>query len=494
MKVARRTLPLLFVVWLVLMLAAIAHADPAEPSVRLNEQIEQKIENAVAYVSVEYQRPDATRQSIESGSGFFVAPNLLVTNHHVIAEALKASAYVVKVRLFSGCSNSRFYFAEIVRSDPRADLALLSVKGDLPAIEPLQLHPDLPGKQTEVFAFGFPLGTMLDRSVNGPNVCLRRGYVSRLINDGANIEADLNIDKGISGGPLVDQEGVVRGVIRAMAGSDFNKSYAGIAVSSPLLIAFCANNGYRITLRGGQVVEPGAQVTMPTATSMEPAPRPRAVYTDDVLHAFFSIGSALRLSSLVPRILQNETEVYTVDVRQCSKSNADLVRQYLKKVEAPAPLVQRANELFKLLGQSEIKPNIIGEKAAVLEEACDEWAQQADRAEKLNYDFGAWLTELSLGLLDVKSGKDLCSCEYFLNEVIAQNATPEMIDLLTRLHADLEQYKRDKSDEVRRAINKEADRLIGIGYIPTVPSGNNRIKPLDESPSFSPNNRLSLVP
>lgn len=474
MSQCRRTVPVALAALLsLLVLSAAAAAEPADRTLQLDEQLAQRIEDAVAYVSVEYTKPNSTRGYVESGSAFVVAAGYLVTNHHVVAEAVNSAGASLKVRVFSGSDRSQFYPAEVVKADARADLALLRITGEPPAITPLQIAPDLPGKQTEVFAFGFPLGTMLDRSRNGPNVCLRRGYVSRLINDGSSIEADLNIDKGISGGPLVDKEGVVRGVVRAMAGSDYNKSYAGLSVASPILLAFCASTPARLTLRGGQLAAPGGEIQLPLQGGEEPDPRPRAGLGEDDLRAFFAIGSALRLSTLVPQMLASRQKVYSADIRQTSRNNADLVLTNLRKVQAPSELLQRTRELGTLLSQGSSEPRLVGERSAALEQACDQWVQEVPAEEKLNYDLGAWLTELSLGLLDVTDDKDLRSCAYFVQAADRQSATGEVTGMLRRLQASLTSLKAKPTDELRRSITKDADRLIGIGYLATSSRGLN---------------------
>ncbi|MGE5531268.1 MAG: S1 family peptidase [Bacteroidota bacterium] len=495
MILRRRTVPaVLAALVALLVLTAAVHAQTADRALPLDEQVEKKVEQAVAFVSMEYQKPNSNRRYIESGSGFFVAPGYVITNHHVVAEGLQAASADLKIRIFSGTNDSRFFPAEVVKTDPQADLAMLHVIGDLPAIQPVQIDCNLPGKQTEVFGFGFPLGTMLDRSRLGPNVCLRRGYVSRMINDGTNIEADMNIDKGISGGPLVDENGMVRGVIKAMAGSEYNKAYAGISVASPVLLNFCQSVGVRVTLRDGTVTEPGTGTTMPTKVGMEPAPRPRAGFAEDVLRVFFTVGSALRLSALVPQMLVSENSAYTSDLRQTSRNHADLVIAGLKKTEAPEELVVRARELALLISQSQTEPKIVGEKATVLEQACDEWVTVAQAEEKLNYDLGAWLTELSLGLLDIKQGKDLRACAYFLREAEGQEAKDEIVSILKRLQSNLTSLKAKENEAIRREITRDADRLIGIGYLPTRNDGLNTLsKPsAPVTQSRSANNRIHV--
>ena len=449
---------------------AVQAQQPVERTLRLEEKLEYGVENAVAYVAVQYTKPNSPRRYLESGTGFFVAANNLVTNHHVVAAALQDPNAQIRVRVFSGTEQSRFYPASIVMTDPRTDLALLAVQGDLPAIQPVEISPELPHRQTGVFAFGFPLGTMLDKSVNGPNVCLRRGYVSRTINDGGTIESDLNIDKGISGGPLVDEEGIVRGVVRAMTGSDFNKNFAAISVSSPVLLDFCSKAGTRVTLRGGQVVEPGTRVTALPQGQPEPEPRPIAgvATSQGVLRAYFALGSALRLTSLVPRILLSEQLGYSAEIRQTSQSNAELVAGNLEKVKAPVDLRKQAQELSLLLVNPAAPLQAACTKAVSLEEACDGWVKGAEEPARLNYSFGAWLTELSLGCLDLQA--DLRNCAYFVGAAQRWGTDPMVIRQLGRLRQQLAVLQMLDNDATRKMVTRMADGLIGLGsLVPDVP-------------------------
>lgn len=457
----------ILVVCVLLAWTAAAHAQAGERALQLDTELEKGLEQAVAYVAVEYQKPNSTRRYIESGTGFFVAPTHLITNHHVIAPSITGRNAEIKVRLFSGTRQAQVFPAIVLKSDATVDLALLAVQGGLPAIKPVRISPDLPGRQTEVFAFGFPLGTMLDRSVNGPNVCLRRGYVSRMINDGSNIEADLNIDKGLSGGPLVDYNGVVRGVVRAMAGSEYNKNFAAISVSSPVLLEFCRTSGVAVTLHDGTTRAAGEAAATQATAPAEPASRPRVGLAEDVLRTFFAIGASLRLSSLVPGLLHLEKAAYTPDLLQTSKSTADQVLSSLQRIAAPGELVARARELTRLLSDARIQPPTVREKSEVLEEACDEWTREAPVDERLNYDLGAWLTELSLGLIDVSAGRDSRYCAFFLDSARSAGAAPEIIALLSRLQTNLKACERGKTELLVRAIGKDAERLIGIGYLAT---------------------------
>lgn len=138
-----------------------------------------------------------------SGSGWFVRPGVVVTNHHVV----DGDRPSVKIRLRGG----KVVPAEIVGSDPRTDLALLLC--DAPDNPPLPLNTD-PLRIGELcFAFGSPLGEYTESVTFG----VVSGVGRRMpLKSGLSIEnlvqTDAEINPGNSGGPLVDLDGEVLGV------------------------------------------------------------------------------------------------------------------------------------------------------------------------------------------------------------------------------------------------------------------------------------------
>ena len=131
------------------------------------------------------------------GSGFFVAPGTVVTNHHVIS-----GNTAVMLRRSGGYMKT----AKVETSSPELDLAILKldiVDPDqivLPLAAPSDVH--IGG---EVVAIGSPLG--FSNSVT-------RGVVSGLRerNGVRLIQTDAAINPGNSGGPLLDRYGRVLGV------------------------------------------------------------------------------------------------------------------------------------------------------------------------------------------------------------------------------------------------------------------------------------------
>lgn len=132
------------------------------------------------------------------GSGFFVTTETVVTNAHVVEGNTS-----VTLKMPDGSSLP----ATVVRREPSVDLAL--VRANTPRAEQptLQLGSVIgarPGQ--EVIAIGSPLG-MLQNTVT-------RGIVSGIRNAGGVmlIQTDAAINRGNSGGPLLDRYGRVLGI------------------------------------------------------------------------------------------------------------------------------------------------------------------------------------------------------------------------------------------------------------------------------------------
>ncbi len=135
------------------------------------------------------------------GSGFFVAPGIVVTNRHVIA----ASASVL-LRFSDGGSSSGYVSATATD----ADLALVHVDQPPASQRTLRMNPAASVEVgDEVLAVGSALG-LLQGTVT-------RGIVSavRTIGGLTFVQTDAAINPGNSGGPLVDRNGFVVGIATA---------------------------------------------------------------------------------------------------------------------------------------------------------------------------------------------------------------------------------------------------------------------------------------
>lgn len=136
------------------------------------------------------------------GSGFLTSPDgYVLTNHHVIEGADE-----VIVRL----SDRRELVAEVVGSDAQSDVALLKIDGqDLPFLAMGESDDVRPGQW--VVAIGSPFG--FDYSVTAGVVsALGRPSVDRSQQYVPFIQSDVAINRGNSGGPLLNVRGEVVGI------------------------------------------------------------------------------------------------------------------------------------------------------------------------------------------------------------------------------------------------------------------------------------------
>jgi len=164
---------------------------PADPSI---EKLTQQVAKSVAVVT----SPSRDGQRDGLGSGFILSPDgLIATNFHVIGEGR-----AIRVQLADG---RQFEATAIEASDRLLDLAILRIDAkDLPALE-LGDSDGLKQGQS-VLALGNPQG--LKNSVVAGLVSGVRQMEGRPM-----IQLAIPIEPGNSGGPLVDMQGRVQGML-----------------------------------------------------------------------------------------------------------------------------------------------------------------------------------------------------------------------------------------------------------------------------------------
>jgi S1-C subfamily serine protease len=161
------------------------------------------------------------RTQDELGSGAVISPDgLVLTAAHVIAGANQ---------LWVQQRGGPKIQAEVIRSDNADDVALLRTQSgtDYPCIA-LRQTPVTVGD--DVFAIGSPLGEEL-------SFTLTRGVVSGLRNIGGEpfVQTDASINRGNSGGPLLDADGRLIGIVSwKVAGPDVQGLAFGVPVSAAL--------------------------------------------------------------------------------------------------------------------------------------------------------------------------------------------------------------------------------------------------------------------
>jgi len=185
---------------LLLAARAVSAADDASLEQRIIE-VAAKIQPSVVHIEVIVKLND--RRSEVTGSGVIASPDgRIITNHHVLDDAEKVTVSVPGLK--------KRYPARVVGTDPQTDIALLRIQPDAPlAAAPLGSAKPLRVGQW-VLAIGNPYG--LDGTVSLGIVSAkgRNLEIPDLLNDF--IQTDAMIDRGSSGGPLVDLEGRVVGI------------------------------------------------------------------------------------------------------------------------------------------------------------------------------------------------------------------------------------------------------------------------------------------
>ncbi|HEY4583981.1 MAG TPA: Do family serine endopeptidase, partial [Lysobacter sp.] len=181
------------------------------------------------------QRPDAL-QGVSLGSGFLVSDDgYVLTNHHVVD-----GATAITVRL----SDRREFKARLVGSDEQSDIAVLKVEGrGLPALR-MATDPVKAGQW--VVAIGSPFG--LDHSVTAgivsavgrSNPYAQQRYVPF-------IQTDVAINRGNSGGPLLNTRGEVVGINSQIFSN--SGGYMGVSFAIPSDLAVSVVNQLKSTGR-----------------------------------------------------------------------------------------------------------------------------------------------------------------------------------------------------------------------------------------------------
>lgn len=159
-----------------------------------------------------------------AGSGFVVAPDLVLTGAHVVSGARQVS-----LRLTGAAP----VLADVVGIDPSRDTALVRTRARLDA-SALGLADDAATPGTEVATLGFPLGeSVLDSVVARITSVTDSAIVNaRPVHDLVTVDATLRT--GTSGGPLIDADGTVRGmVVAAIGGRGGRDSVPTVALAIP---------------------------------------------------------------------------------------------------------------------------------------------------------------------------------------------------------------------------------------------------------------------
>ena len=154
------------------------------------------------------------------GSGVFITPSLILTNEHVVQASERMPVTVTSGEQLT---------ARVLRREPRRDVALLRVDSD--AHTPLPVRAERPRVGATVYAVGTPLDEDLAATVTRGTVSGFRESPEEM----SLIQADVDIQGGNSGGPLLDARGnVIALAVSGLPGSRRDSSSIGINFFIPI--------------------------------------------------------------------------------------------------------------------------------------------------------------------------------------------------------------------------------------------------------------------
>jgi S1-C subfamily serine protease len=197
-----------------------------------------------------------------SGSGFVVADGVVLTNRHVVRECSAIMARNARNEVVA---------AGLVASDERRDLALLGVPKAFGPPLVFRSSPTVERGES-VVTYGFPLSGVLS---SGPS--LTTGSVSALSglrDNPLHFQISAPVQPGNSGGPLLDAQSHVIGVVVAkldaaqvarLTGGDIPQN-VNFAVKGSEVLAYLEERGVRV------------------ATASSTGPEQRASQTGEVAH------------------------------------------------------------------------------------------------------------------------------------------------------------------------------------------------------------------
>lgn len=156
-------------------------------------------------------------QSLSTGSGFLIdGKGRIFTNAHVVAEAAHNTAVSIEVLFPQSSAPDKRYKATLETMSDTVDLAIIDIDASMPSS--LSLYSgEKPQLMTEILVLGFPLGQSLKST---PGYIQAFQTVPGL---GSMIDLSAAVDPGNSGGPVLDKDGSVVGIVTAkIPGYNFN--------------------------------------------------------------------------------------------------------------------------------------------------------------------------------------------------------------------------------------------------------------------------------
>ena len=208
----------------------------ATPAPAFSSDVYQIVSPSLVFIQIknESNRED---DGFGVGSGVIVNANGdILTANHVVADATE-----IEVIFVDGSKST----AEIVAAEPENDIALLHPDNLPELIVPATLgNLNAMRVGDQAFAIGNPLGLVASMSAG-----VISGFDRSIPVDGGNlrldglIQFDTAVNPGNSGGPLLNRQGQVIGIVTALADPSEQGFFIGIGFAVPIGVALAAGGG-----------------------------------------------------------------------------------------------------------------------------------------------------------------------------------------------------------------------------------------------------------
>lgn len=190
-------------------------------------------------------------KGVSMGTGFFLSPDTIMTNAHVVGNATE----VVYINKFVGTVRAASVLLRV--REQGLDFAVLKTREPIP-VKPLKLQKELVQKMERVSAWGFPsavmsddpkfLGLLQGNMQAAPEVVYTEGSVNVVLNRKPPLVVhSATVSQGNSGGPLVNAAGDVVGINTMIKLDDQSYRQSSLAIPSTVIAAFLEANKVSFT-------------------------------------------------------------------------------------------------------------------------------------------------------------------------------------------------------------------------------------------------------
>lgn len=195
---------------------------------------------------------DGEATGVGTGSGVAVAPDKILTNAHVLADAAEGDAIIGIVP----SEGRKRFTGRLIAFEPQRDLALVQLLDG--KVEPATIASGPVPDGAPVAAVGYPYSVDRARELSAEGFVTPQAPVKSWgrVSSGASSQRfdtvlhDASIGRGNSGGPLVDACGRVVGINSFVTNSEGIDAVFGFAVSARELLPFLREAGVKPNVTG----------------------------------------------------------------------------------------------------------------------------------------------------------------------------------------------------------------------------------------------------